>query len=100
MATTNTRQVSAVRRLHRRRISRATRAIAVLAVAATGIFAVAAAQSTRHASAGTSGGTTGSVDDQGAVEPGDDGTGFRTLTPSQSSPSQSFGPPVARSGGS
>lgn len=100
MATTNTRQVSALRRLHERRISRATRAIAVLAVAATAVFAAAAAHATRHASAATTGGTSGSVDDQGGAQSGDDGTGSWALTPSQSSPSQSFGPPVARSGGS
>ena len=99
MATTNTRQASGVRRLHQRRISRATRGIAALAVAATAIFAAAAAHSTRHASAATSSGTTGSADDQGAVQ-SDDGIGSWTLTPSRSSPSQSFGPPVARSGGS
>ena len=99
MTTTNTGRVSAVRRLHQRRISRATRAIAALAVAATAIFAAAAAHTTRHATAASSSGATGSVDDQGVVE-SDDGTGSWTLTPSQSSPSQSFGPPVARSGGS
>lgn len=99
MATTNTRRVSAVRRLHQRRLSRATRGIAVAAVAATAIFAAAAAHATRHASAVTSSSTTGSTDDQGVVQ-SDDGTGSWTLTPSQSSPSQSFGPPVARSGGS
>jgi hypothetical protein len=100
MATTNTRQVSAARRLHQRRILRATRGIAALAVAATAIFAAAAAHTTRHASAATSSRTAGAVDDQGVVESGDDGSGSWTLTPSQSSPSQSFGPPVARSGGS
>ena len=100
MATTNTREVSVVRRLHQRRISRATRGIAVAAVAATAIFAAAAAHTTRHAAAATSNGTTGSGDGQGAVESGDDGTGSWTLTPSQSSPSRSFGPPVASSGGS
>ena len=101
MTTTNTGRVSALRRLHQRRISRATRAIAALAVAATAIFVAAAAHTTRHATAASSSGATGSVDDQGGVE-SDDGTGSGswTLTPSQSSPSQSFGPPVARSGGS
>ena len=100
MATTNTRQVSVVRRLHQRRISRATRGIAVAAVAATAIFAAAAAHTTRHAAAATSSGTAVSGDDQRAVESGDDGAGAWALTPSQSSPSQSSGPPVASSGGS
>jgi hypothetical protein len=90
-------RTSAARLAHRRRINRATAAVAAGAVVATGIFAAAAAHTTRAASDGTQGGGADAGSTLGWNE--DDGSGS-VLTPSQSAPSQSFGPPVARSGGS
>jgi hypothetical protein len=90
-------RMSAARLAHRRRINRATAAIAAGAVVATGVFAATAAHTTSAASNGTQGGSGDAGSTLGRNE--DDGSGS-VLTPSQSTPSQSFGPPVARSGGS
>jgi len=90
-----TEPVSVARQLHRRRVRRVTAGIAACAAAATAVFAAAAAHTTRSASAGD-----GVLDPVAASTSSEDGESQSFLAPSQSSPSQSFGPPVARSGGS
>jgi hypothetical protein len=92
-------RMSEARLAHRRGINRITAAIAAGAVVATGVFAAAAAHTTRAASSSADGnGVTGETESTFGWS-ADEGSGS-TLTPSQSAPSQSFGPPVARSGGS
>ena len=88
------RPSSASRRAQQRRVNRATAGLAIAAATATAIFGLAAAHATRVAT-GSSGN-----DDLGAVPSGADDFGSSSLTPSQSAPTQSFGPPAARSGGS
>jgi hypothetical protein len=80
------------RELNQRRIAWATRGLAGAAIVATGLFAGAAARHTNEARAQTVTPVTASEDDS------DDG--FFTLTPSTSSPSQTFQAPVATSAGS
>ena len=89
-----TARPSASRRLQRRRVNRATAALAAGAAAATAVFGLAAAHATRVSSATTGGGDVGS--DPSVA----DDLASPSLTPSQADPTQSLGPPVARSGGS
>ena len=95
-----TRATSATRRLHQRRINRATTALAVAAATATAVFGLAAAHTTRVSSDTSSGEGSSGSDDLGVIPSAEDDFSSPSLTPSQSAPTQSFGPPVARSGGS
>jgi len=81
------------RELNQRRIAWATRGLAGAAIVATGIFAGAAARHTNEARAQTVTPVTASENDT-------DDDGFFTLTPSTSSPAQTFQAPVATSAGS
>ena len=94
------RASSASRRLHQRRINRATAALAVAAATATAIFGLAAAHTTRVSSDTSSGQGSSGSEDLGVIPSGGDDLSSPSLTPSQSAPTQSFGPPVGRSGGS
>ncbi len=91
-------RVSAARLAHRQRINRATAAIAAIAAGATAVFAAAAAHTTRAASGEAGGGSGG--EPESTLRANDDEGSGSVLTPSRTAPSQSFGPPVARSGGS
>lgn len=92
--------VSANTALHRRRISRATKGLAVASVVATAIFGLAAAHTGKAPSGSTSGGDSATGGDDAGLFPSEDDFSTPSLTPSQSAPAQSFGPPVTSSGGS
>jgi hypothetical protein len=92
--------ISASRELQQRRISRVTKGIALASVAATVAFALAAAHGGKVSSGSASTGEGAAQGDEGNVSPFEDELDSPTLTPSQSAPSQSAGPPVASSGGS
>jgi hypothetical protein len=92
--------ISANREQQQRRISRATKAIAVASAAATAIFGLVVAHGGKVSSGSTANGGGATSGDDGSASSFENGFSSPSLAPSQSAPSQSFGPPVASSGGS
>jgi hypothetical protein len=97
MANADQTAPSSSRERNHRRIAVATRGLAATAAAATAVFTLAAAQTT-GTSPRASAGESSSLSE--SSQSGEEDSGWTWLSPSQSPPQQSFGAPVAGSGGS
>ena len=86
------------RERNHRRIAVATRGLAAAAAAAMAAFTLAAAQATGTSPRPATAGDSSSLRE--SSQSGEEDSGWTWLSPSQSPPQQSFGAPVAGSGGS